>query len=164
MRTLLILRHAKSSWKDAGLPDHDRPLNKRGKKNAPTMGNLIKSEDILPHWIASSTALRARKTAKAVAKASGFSGTIDYLDALYLAEPPGILETVRRTAPESANRILLVGHNPGLEDLARLLTAQREPFPTCALARIDLPIDSWSELSESSRGELVGLWRPRDFD
>jgi len=164
VRTVLVLRHAKSSWKDTSLPDHDRPLNKRGKKNAPTMGHLIQTEGILPQWVASSTALRARKTAEAVVKKSGYSGTIDLLDALYLAEPRDILDVIRTNAPGAATRILIVGHNPGLEDLVRMLTGQREAFPTCALAQIELPIESWGEVSVSSQGKLVRLWRPRDLD
>lgn len=164
MRTLLVLRHAKSSWKDPDLADHDRPLNKRGKKNAPAMGKLIKKEGLTPSWIASSTALRARKTAEAAAKGSGYTGTIHYLKDLYLAHPADICAVVGRTAPESATRILIVGHNPGLEELVGALTARREPFPTGALAQIELPIESWRELSGAIQGELVHLWRPKDLD
>ncbi|MGH9462968.1 MAG: SixA phosphatase family protein [Vicinamibacteria bacterium] len=164
MRTLLVLRHAKSSWKDEGLADHDRPLNKRGKKNAPTIGKLIRKEGLTPSWIASSTALRARKTAEAAAKGSGYSGTIHYTRELYLAQPGDICAVLRKTAPESATRILIVGHNPGLEELVGAWTAQRQPFPTGALAQIDLAIESWSELSGAVRGELVHLWCPRDLD
>lgn len=164
MRTLLVLRHAKSSWKDAGLADHDRPLNKRGEKNAPTMGKLIKKEGLTPQWIASSTALRARKTAEAAAKGSGYSGEIHYEEELYLALPSDILDVLQRTVPDSATRILIVGHNPGLEELVGTLTAQRETFPTGALAQIELPIESWSDLTRTSKGKLVHLWCPRDFD
>ena len=164
VRTLLVLRHAKSSWKDAGLADHDRPLNKRGEKNAPAMGKLIKSEGLTPQWIASSTALRARKTAEAVAKGSGYSGQIHYEDELYLAHPPDILDVVQRTVPDSATRILIVGHNPGLEELVRKLTAQREPFPTGALAQIELPIESWSDLTRTPKGKLIHLWCPRELE
>ena len=164
MRTLLVLRHAKSSWKDSELADHDRPLNKRGKKNAPVMGSLIKKESITPQWMASSTALRARMTAEAVAEASGYSGMIDFVEELYLAQPSEILEILRRRAPNAATRILTVGHNPGLEELVGKLTARKEPFPTAALAQIELPIESWNELTMSLRGKLVQLWRPRDID
>jgi phosphohistidine phosphatase len=74
MKSVLILRHAKSSWKDPDLPDHDRPLNKRGKHDAPLMGRLLKREDLVPDVIISSTAMRARATAEAVAKGSGYKG------------------------------------------------------------------------------------------
>ena len=164
MKTLLVLRHAKSSWKDASLADHDRPLNKRGKKNAPAMGRLIEDKRLTPAWIAASTAVRARKTAEAVAKGSGYSGEVHYTKKLYLASPAEILAVVREMAPESANRILLVGHNPGLEELVGALTDERQPFPTAALACITLPIESWSELGGATEGELVQLWRPRDLD
>ena len=164
VRTLLVLRHAKSSWKDAGLADHDRPLNKRGEKNAPAMGKLIKREGLTPQWIASSTALRARKTAEAAAKGSGYSGGIHYEEELYLAQPQDILDVLQRTVPDSATRILIVGHNPGLEELVGTLTAQRESFPTGALAQIELSVESWRELEETVEGELVHLWRPRDLE
>ncbi len=164
VRTLLVLRHAKSSWKDTGLADRDRPLNKRGEKNAPAMGKLIKRQGLTPQWIVSSTALRAQKTAEAAAKGSGYSGQIHYEDELYLAQPADILDVVQRTVPDSATRILIVGHNPGLEALVGTLTAQREPFPTGALAQIELPIESWSELTGTPKGTLIHLWRPRDLD
>jgi len=164
MRTLLVLRHAKSSWKDADLSDHDRPLNKRGKKNAPAIGKLIKEEGLTPQWIASSTALRARKTAEAAAKGFEHAGPVHYMKELYLAQPSEILDVLRKTAPDSATRVLVVGHNPGLEALVGMLTSRREPFPTGALAQIELAIESWSELNGGVRGELVHLWRPRDLD
>ena len=164
VRTLLVLRHAKSSWKDAGLADRDRPLNKRGEKNAPAMGKLIKREGLTPQWIASSTALRAQKTAEAAAKGSGYTGKIHYEEELYLAQPADIFDVLQRTVPDSATRILVVGHNPGLEELVGTLTAQREPFPTGALAQIELPIESWSELTRAPKGKLIHLWCPRDFD
>lgn len=158
-----MLRHAKSSWKDPGLADEDRPLNKRGKKDAPVMGQVLRRERLTPDWIATSTARRARKTAEAAARHSQYSGEIHYEEALYLASPTAILDVLARRAPASAERILIVGHNPGLEDLVGLLTARREPFPTGALAQIELPIASWNELNESPKGKLVRLWRPREL-
>jgi phosphohistidine phosphatase len=87
MKTLLILRHAKSSWKDLELPDQDRPLNKRGRHDAPLMGKILRQEDLIPDLIESSTAFRAKKTAKLVAKACKYKGDIAFDNSLYGNEP-----------------------------------------------------------------------------
>lgn len=163
MRTLLVLRHAKSSWKDPGLADHDRPLNKRGKKDAPVMGKLIKKRKLTPDWILSSPAVRARKTAEAAAENSKFSGKIHFEEDLYLARPVTIIEILKKVAPDSAKSILIVGHNPGFEELVGILAGQEELFPTAALAQIELPIERWEELTPSTKGKLVHLWRPKEI-
>ncbi|MGH9324653.1 MAG: SixA phosphatase family protein, partial [Vicinamibacteria bacterium] len=85
MKILMLLRHAKSRWKNRDVPDHDRTLNKRGKKTAPVMGSLLAAEKLVPDMILSSTAARARETAEAVAEAASFEGPIELLDSLYLA-------------------------------------------------------------------------------
>lgn len=162
MKELLVLRHAKSSWKEAGLTDHDRPLNKRGKAAAPRMGALLAEEGLIPDLIVSSTAKRARSTAKRVARAAGFDGEIVHERALYLASTSGILGVVAHV-PEAVTRLLIVGHNPGFEELVLRLTGAYERFPTAALAHVELGIESWRE-SPSAGGRLQGLWRPRDLD
>lgn len=163
---LLILRHAKSSWKDSGLADHDRPLNKRGLRDAPRMGWLLREEDLLPDLILSSTALRARKTAEMVAEKSGYEGELEYRGDFYGAEPEIYLGALSSLTDEYS-RVMVVGHNPGLEELLELLTGEFERIPTGALAQVVLPIHAWRELSDieesSLEGELVNLWRPRDL-
>jgi phosphohistidine phosphatase len=162
MKTLLMLRHAKSSWDDSSLDDHERPLNGRGERDAPRMGALIRKQRLLPDLVISSDAARARTTAAAMAAAAGYTGET-LLDArLYHASVGEILSVLRSVPRAAANRVMIVGHNPGLEELVAQLTGQREAFPTAALAQITLPIDGWSELDSSTRGTLVGLWRPRD--
>jgi phosphohistidine phosphatase len=97
-----------------------------------------------------------------MAAAAGYTGET-LLDArLYHASVGEILSVLRSVPRAAANRVMIVGHNPGLEELVAQLTGQREAFPTAALAQITLPIDGWSELDSSTRGTLVGLWRPRD--
>ncbi len=162
MKELLILRHAKSSWKDAGSSDHDRTLNKRGKEAAPRMGTLLADEDLVPDLIVSSTAKRARSTAKRVAEAAGFEGEITQERALYLASTTGILDVIA-SVPDTVQRLLVVGHNPGFEELVLQLTGSYERFPTGALAHVELGIESWRE-APTARGRLVGLWRPRELD
>jgi len=123
MKLVLLLRNAKSSWKHPDLGDHDRPLNKRGKGDAPLMGRLLKREDLVPDIIISSTSLRARATAEAVAKASSFDGEIVLNKSLYAAGPEAYLGVIHALSDEYV-RVLIVGHNPGWEELVELLTGE----------------------------------------
>ena len=118
MKQVLILRHAKSSWKGRGFSDHARPLNNRGKKAAPRMGQVLYEEDLVPDVILSSTAQRARDTADLVAEASGFEGEVVYLDDFYHAWPSDYLDALRNLSSE-INSAIIVGHNPGMEMLFR---------------------------------------------
>jgi len=162
MKTLLILRHAKSSWDYFNLSDHDRPLNKRGKKDAPLMGELLLHEDLIPELIISSTAKRAIKTAEYVAYACGFTGKLQATQLFYHADPETYLE-VLQALPRNLNRILIVGHNPGLEELVEDLTGESVVFTTANIAQIELLIDQWSELSFDQEYKLVNLWKPREL-
>lgn len=161
MKTLLLLRHAKSSWNQPELHDHDRPLNKRGKKEALKVGRYLKDNDLEPDLILSSTARRAQDTAQAVLEESGFSGQIDLYQDLYLSDTSAYLD-ILRCLSDDANRVLVVGHNPDLEELLTLLTDVTEHLTTAALAQVDLPITSWQELSEATDGRLQKLWSPRE--
>lgn len=162
MKSLLLLRHAKSSWKDVDVTDHERPLNKRGKTDAPRIGKLLKRQELLPDRIISSSAKRARKTAARVAKASGYHGVIELSGNLYMADPAGYVEFLQLLS-DDASRVMVVGHNPGLEDLLAALTGQDEPLPTAALAHLALPIDNWSDLQLNTHAELIDLWRPKEL-
>ena len=162
MKTLLVLRHAKSSWDDAALDDHERPLNERGRRDAPRMGKLVRKFGLLPDVVISSDAVRARLTAEAVAEAARFAGDILRDPHLYLADPADILWRLRQVQ-ENAETVMIVGHNPGLEQLVEQLTGARQDLPTAALAQIGLPIDRWRDLKLSTRGTLVGLWRPKEL-
>lgn len=162
MKTLLVQRHAKSSWKHPELSDHDRPLNKRGKRDAPRMGRLVAAQGLRPDVIVSSTARRARRTAEEVARHAGCEGAVQLDRRLYLASPDEIVDVVRGVAG-SARRVMVVGHNPGLEDLVARLAGRRETLPTAALAALRLSIRSWAELTASTAGDLAGPWRPREL-
>ena len=161
MRTLLVLRHAKSSWSDSGLDDHLRPLNDRGERDAPRVGELLRQQRLTPDLIISSDAVRARMTAEASARAAGYAGEIRLDHSLYLAAPDDIL-AVLRSAEENAGIVMVVGHNPGLERLVGQLTGEPAYLPTATLAQIVLPIDRWRDLDESTPGWLVDVWRPKD--
>ena len=162
MKTLLVLRHAKSSWNDPALDDHERPLNKRGRRDAPRMGELVREHGLIPDVVISSDAVRARLTAEAVAEAARYAGEILLDPHLYLACPADILSLLA-TVRENAGTVMIIGHNPGLEELVEQLTGERQDLPTAALAQIGLPIDQWRDLKRSTRGTLVGLWRPEEL-
>ena len=164
MKTLMLLRHAKSSWEDKGISDHDRPLNKRGKKTAPVMGHLILEKQLVPDLILSSTAVRARTTAEAVAEACNYKNTIEHLAELYLATAGELLSEVQSRVDDGIDRVMLVAHNPGMEDLVSRLSGHPEPFPTAALAVFELGIESWRALELGVEISLLHLWRPRELE
>ncbi len=163
MKTLLIMRHAKSSWKDKNLKDRKRPLSKRGKRNAPQMGELIKEKELIPQMILSSDALRARQTIELFSETSGFNGEVSYDDDLYMAEADEYLDAARK-APDEYERIMIVGHNPGLESLLPLLTGQVQSLPTAAIAHLALPIDHWKDLNKHTKAELIEIWKPKELE
>lgn len=160
MKTLLLLRHGKSSWDELGLDDHDRPLKTRGIHDAPRMGRVLVREGIVPDAIVSSTAVRARSTAEAAARACGFVDEVTLDRRLYLAGREEF-EAVLRGLPPDLSRVMLVGHNPGLEGLVAALTGRAARMPTAALARIDLDLRTWRSFRCRSVGHLAGLWLPR---
>lgn len=162
MKHLLIMRHAKSSWDHQGCSDHDRPLNDRGKRDAPRMGKFIKEQGLTPDCILSSSAKRAQQTAKALARAADYSGTIDIRKDLYLADTEDYLHACR-SLPDTCARAVVVAHNPGSEYIVRHFTEHDETMPTAAIAEIVLPIDSWSELNPHTRGSLRHVWRPKEL-
>lgn len=163
MKTILILRHAKSSWKDDNLPDHDRPLNKRGQRDAPRMGRLITEFDLTPTRILSSTAVRARTTAEAVAEACGYQGSIEYHPSLY-CDGAGYYVEALRSFPVDVERALIVGHNPDVEILVRVLTGEGVTMPTAGLAHVEADIEDWRRLDPDGSSELHGHWIPRALD
>ena len=162
MKTLLILRHAKSSWKDREKSDHDRSLNKRGKRDAPRMGRLVAERGLRPDRIVSSTAKRARVTAETVAAQAGCRDAVQLERRLYLANPAEIIDVLRETGGKAAT-VMVVGHNPGLEELVARFGGVGEPLPTAALAEVHLDISGWKELTLRSAGRLANIWRPREL-
>lgn len=161
MKTLILMRHAKSSWKDSNLPDCERPLNKRGKRDAPLMGKVLIEKELIPQKILCSTAVRTLQTLDELVKAIGYTGEVEILDSLYMAEQSVYLEELTRQ-PDTLERILVIGHNPGLESLVQIFSHRVESLPTAAVAHIVLPIQHWSELSIDIEGDLVELFLPEE--
>ncbi|MCO6509683.1 MAG: histidine phosphatase family protein [Aridibacter famidurans] len=160
MKTLLVLRHAKSSWDYPELPDFERPLNKRGEKAAPYMGELMRSKGLVPDVIVSSPAKRAKTTARLAAEAGGFDAELEFDERVYGAGA-NTLAYIIADFEDSADTAMIVGHNPGFEDLVGALTGEHPRFPTAALAVIDLEISVWSE-TERGKGMLRELFIPKE--
>lgn len=160
MKTLLLARHAKSDWGVHGLSDHERPLNKRGRRDAPAMGHRLADEGVEVERIVSSTAVRAHTTAGAYASVFGIPVIEEA--ALYAASARTIL-AVAAALPAEVEAAMLVGHNPGMHDAVAELTGTYVEFPTCAVAECAVDIGSWDELIEGS-GRMLRLRTPGDPD
>ncbi len=144
------------------MTDHDRPLNARGKQDAPRIGQLICDQGLVPDLILCSTAKRARSTAKRVVAGGDFSCTPQLLDEFYLAPADTYVEVLRQQASDH-ERILVIGHNPGLEELVLVLTGTSLSLPTAALVQVEFDIDTWFELPSDGNAKLVAHWEPRDL-
>jgi len=171
MKRLLLLRHAKS-LRDESLSDKARPLNARGRTDAPKMGRYMRAKGYLPDRILCSSAKRTAETWKLLAPELATAPQAKFLDALYLASAGTIMRVIREEGND-ASALLVVAHNPGLEDAARSLAGnpssaeQREfldhlesKFPTGALAVVQFEIEMWTEIAEGS-GRLVDFVRPK---
>ncbi len=164
MKHLLICRHAKSSWKDLSLDDFDRPLNKRGKRNAPKMGKMLASHNVFPDLIVSSPAKRARKTALILAKELHYSKKkIVYNRAIYNAFAEELISCIH-TFEDRFDRIIIVGHNTGFTSLANILGNLKIPnVPTCGIVSLDFKIDSWKDVRKKE-GTLNFFYYPKMMD
>lgn len=167
MKTLLLLRHAKSSWDDPAQDDHDRPLNQRGYMEAPRIGCFILEKGLVPDLIIASTARRAKDTADLVLRACGYPGDLKLEPGLYGAEFR-IFTQLIQALPEKAACVLLVGHNPDIEDLIHRLTGEHVAVATATLAQIKLPLENWRDIdqidSHKNKAELAGLWQAKKLD
>lgn len=161
-KRLLLFRHAKSDWHAGALNDHERPLTKRGSEAARVMGRVLAAADQLPDLVVTSTAVRARTTVELAHAAGGWTCPVETSDALYDTDAVSMLEEIRGL-PDSAERVLLAGHEPTWSELAsRLIGGGALRFPTAALARINLGVDRWRDAA-SGYGALVWLLQPKLF-
>ena len=154
MKKIILIRHAKSSWDNPWLGDHDRPLADRGKKDAPKMAKRLKKRGIHPDLIISSTALRAAETAKITAKELGYpEDEIFWEKNLFHASPHTILKYIHMQK-DSKNTILVFGHNPGFNDLVIFLGGNIENLPTCGQFGFKLKSEKWADL----KPETAEVW------
>lgn len=161
MKTLLLLRHAKSDWDDPSLRDFDRPLAARGKRDAPEIGKALRKRGPLPDFILSSPAARAKATIKAVVKSAKIKLDIEYDEAIYGASSAELVTLVNRL-PDPSSCAMMVGHNPGFEDLVGRLSGSHERMPTAALACLEFQVKKWSDVGEQE-GKLVWLLTPKEL-
>jgi phosphohistidine phosphatase len=162
-KTLLLMRHAKSSWKDKELKDFDRPLKKRGLEAAKLVGKTLVITDSLPDAVLTSPAKRASEAADLVIENSGYQGTTEYFDSFYMGEPEDYINVLREL-PDELDRVLVIGHNPGLEALLQVLEGKVNALPTGAVAFLELELKHWRDLNPSTVGELVNFWDPDEMD
>ncbi len=160
MRRLILIRHAKSDWSNPDLRDYERPLNTRGKKAAPLMGQTIAAKGWCPDCLVSSPAKRARKTAILIAAELGIDkGDVIYQEDIYDARVGDLIDLVK-TFPDLPS-IALIGHNPGLSELGQWLCSSAPGWlKTCAVLVLDLDIDRWEDL-HSACGTILGYTYPK---
>jgi phosphohistidine phosphatase len=169
MRTLILFRHAKSSWTNSGLGDFDRPLAERGEKAAPRMAAYIAEQGLVPDLVLCSAARRTRDTLDLSLPSWTPEPRIDLVKALYLAEAPTLLALVHDT-PEEIRRLMIIGHNPGLQNFALALIGRDTPearpmaekFPTAGVAVIRLDVADWPAV-RPGRGHLASFMTPRQI-
>jgi len=162
MKNLYLIRHAKSDWNDESKSDFDRGLNKRGKQAILIMANALREKKIMPDLILSSSAKRAKLTAKGLAKAIGYSGEIKYIDALYMAEPETIQELIK-DVNDKYGTLFVVGHNPETTELSNILIDDYiDNVPTLGIVALKLPIDDWKEF-KMGNGKIQFFIYPKMF-
>ena len=161
MKTLLLLRHAKSDWDDPSLRDFDRPLAARGERDAPRIGKALRKRGPLPDLIVSSPAARAKATIEAVITAAKLDVDVSFDETVYGASSPELMRLITGL-PDAVSCVLLVGHNPGFEDLVGRLSGSHERMPTAALACIEFRIDQWEDVKEGA-GKFAWLITPKDL-
>jgi phosphohistidine phosphatase len=146
MRTLYLLRHAKSSWSDASLRDFDRPLNERGRAAAELIGKQLVKENLSAPLLICSPALRTRETAEIVLQSSKVRAEQRFDERIYEASLRDLMQVVSEI-PDEEQVAILIGHNPGFEELLAFLTGESRRMPTCSLAKISLEVTSWTEVT-----------------
>jgi len=170
VKTIYLLRHAKSSWDDASLPDLQRPLAPRGRKAAPRMGTYMTRHGLVPDRVLCSAARRAVETWQALSLPLRDETPVEIREDLYHASPGTILDVVREL-PAEVDSVLLIGHNPTFEELALVLAGSGEQkamedlerkYPTGAMAILDFPVQEWREVREGT-GWLRAFVRPKDL-
>ncbi|QDV66126.1 SixA phosphatase family protein [Crateriforma conspicua] len=157
---LLLMRHAKSDWSDAGLDDHKRPLNRRGRHDAPRMADWVGQLGDLPDRILCSTATRARQTVDALVDRWDPSVDVIHTDELYLASPAGILGVIADSAGD-AETLMVVGHNPGMATLASLLAGRPLEMPTAAIAVYSRSASTWDQIRDGGDVRCIGWMKPK---
>lgn len=150
MKTLYLIRHAKSSWSNNNLSDFDRPLNEKGKSDAIKMGNKLLSQKVMPNCVIASSSKRTKKTAKRITKILGFSySDLDFRKELYHSNYKTLMICLT-SINDNNNSCFIIVHNPGVSNFCDYLTHHAIDFPTCGIAKISFEVDSWMEITSGS--------------
>jgi len=163
-KELLVMRHAKSSWELGYTSDHQRPLNDRGRRDAPRMAQWLVERNQVPQFIFSSTAVRAVETTQLIiAQFPLFDdGHILYCEELYHGHPNHYLNRLASLEQQGVDRVMVVGHNPGLEQLVLQLAGGHYEMPTAAIACLHFDTEDWQEIGRQ-RGRLEGFGKPKEI-
>ena len=169
MKKVILLRHAKSSWDDADLDDHDRPLNKRGRTASPVIGEWLTRKKHVPDLVLCSTATRARDTLKRLKLPKAASRPVEFIPKLYHASPETMLEILRR-GDNAVDTVMLVGHQPGMGAMARLMSDHAtarckrafEHFPTAAAAVLEIDVSRWKDVGYGM-ANFIDFAKPREL-
>ena len=162
MKTLLLMRHGKSSWKDDSLSDHERPLKKRGRRDSKRIAQEIDKNDLYPHIILSSTAARAKETVEIIVDTLDYENRIVFSDQLYMAEPEDFIDILGQLS-DDYDTVLVIGHNPGMEAYLQIIDGEIESLPTAGLGHLVLVLDSWQDINLNTMGDLIGLLKPKEL-
>ena len=162
MKTLLLMRHGKSSWKDETLEDHERPLKKRGRKDTARIAREIHKRNLVPELILSSTATRARETVAILVKELSYDKPVIFLDDLYMGEPRDFIKALKKST-KGEDVVMIIAHNPGLEAYLQIVDGEIESLPTAGLGYMMLALDDWKDISLVTMGDLIGFWKPKEL-
>ncbi len=160
-RILLLLRHAKSCWKNKELDDHDRPLNKRGKRDAIEMGKYLKKINMIPNSIVTSSARRAVETTTLVCRHSDYDKPVEVNFTFLNGGVDSYIRSISQTSIDRTT-LLLIGHNPVLEELVAILTRHSIKMSTCTLVQINLCLPNWDNIVSQPdfKSEIMNIWKP----
>ena len=162
MKTLLLMRHAKSSWGNSALSDHERPLNKRGEHACRLMGSFLNEQGLIPGKIICSTAVRARKTVEGLLEKLSVEGDVDFSQELYHADVDILLGHLQ-VLPNGIEVVMLVGHNPSMDEFLEVMCDEQDHMPTAAIAEIEFDIQNWHDLTDQTAAQLKNLWKPKEI-
>lgn len=160
MKTLMLMRHGKSSWKNGQIDDHERPLKKRGRKDTKRVAKWIAKKGLTPDLILCSSAVRARQTVEVIHKALAYEGETRICQDLYEAEPQDYV-AILKLLDDRYKKVLIVAHNPAIETYLRHIDEDIQSVPTAGLGYLTLTLDSWQALSLQTMVEFVGFIKPK---
>lgn len=163
MLSLLLMRHAKSSWDDPAQQDHERPLNARGQRDAQLMGEYLAGQKLTPKIILCSSAKRAQQTAQFLVESLDSPPDVLFYNELYQSSVPTYVELLTGLHDSTLSPVMIVGHNPEMDEAVRTLAGKDQHFSTACIAYLKFSAKSWVELSKRPQAKLIDFWRPKDL-